>query len=139
MSLLETARDALKELPLSDIVRERLSLALDRLAEAESKIEVLQTENGSLKSQFERERLDHHQTREEVERLKQQLAEEVRFHRGVEFHRGKRTGGKWVAFCPICHAPAEGNVSFVTCPNPKCKWMVTIYPTPFSQVLEELQ
>lgn len=43
--------------------------------------------------------------------LKKQLAEsqaeEVRIYRGVEFRRGKRTGGKWMAFCPKCHMPAQ--------------------------------
>ena len=55
MSLIDTARDALKDLPVSDIVRERLSLALDRLLDAESKIEALQAEKGSLHGQLERE------------------------------------------------------------------------------------
>lgn len=105
MSLISTARDALKDLPVSDIVRERLSLALDRLAEAEAKIETLQSEKGSLQSQLERERLDHQQTRQELQRLKDEHAEEIRIHRTIEFRRGKRTGGKWMAFCPKCHLP----------------------------------
>ncbi|MBI2812921.1 MAG: hypothetical protein HYX71_01395 [Opitutae bacterium] len=39
MGLLETARDALKDLPVSDILRERLSLALDQATASEKKID----------------------------------------------------------------------------------------------------
>jgi hypothetical protein len=39
MSLIDTARDALKDLPISDIVRERLSLALDRAPLSAARIE----------------------------------------------------------------------------------------------------
>jgi hypothetical protein len=42
--------------------------------------------------------------------LKRQLdesqAEDVRIHSGIEFHRGKRTGGVWMPFCPQCKMPA---------------------------------
>jgi uncharacterized membrane protein len=51
---------------------------------------------------------------EENAALRRQLAElqseEIRIHRMIEFRRGKRTGGKWNAFCPKCHMPA-GQVS----------------------------
>ncbi len=122
MSIIDTARDALKNLPISDIVRERLSLALDRLAEAEAKIDTLQLQNGSLQAQIERERLDHKQTREELQRLKDEHAEEVRIHKGFEFRRGKRTGGVWMAFCPTCHLPADTTTGVVRCANTKCGW-----------------
>jgi hypothetical protein len=43
--------------------------------------------------------------------LKRQLAEsqaeDIRIHRGIEFRRGKRTGDKWLGFCPKCHMPAQ--------------------------------
>jgi predicted RNase H-like nuclease (RuvC/YqgF family) len=78
MGIVEVARDALKEIPLSEVLRERVSLALDRLAEAERKIETLQMENGGLKSQLERERVDNEQTKKELQRLKEQLREDIR-------------------------------------------------------------
>ena len=122
MSLLEVARDTLKDLPISDIVRERLSLALDRFADAEAKIEVLQAETGGLKAQLERERLDHKQTQQELQRLKDEHAEEIRVHGNVEFRRGKRTGGVWVAFCPVCHTLADLSTGGVCCADSKCGW-----------------
>ena len=106
MSLLDIARDTLKDLPVSDIVRERLSLALDRLAESESKIEALQSEKANFQAQLEIERLDHKKTCEELQRLKDECFEEVCIHHTIEFRRGKRTRGKWLPFCPKCHMPA---------------------------------
>jgi hypothetical protein len=105
MGLAEVARDALKEIPLSEVLRERVSLALDRLAEAERQIAVMQTEKGGLQAQLERERIDHEQTKKELQKLQELMREEVRFVRGVEFRKGSRTGDKWQPFCPKCHLP----------------------------------
>ena len=129
MSFIDTARDALKDLPISDIVRERLSFALDRLTDAEAKIDTLQTDKGGLHAQLERERLDHKQTRDELQRLKDELSEDIRIHGLVEFRRGKRTGSKWLAFCPKCHLPAADIISsgepLIYCSG-NCGWRV--YP-----------
>jgi hypothetical protein len=125
MSFIDTARDALKELPISDIVRERLSLALDRLAEAEAKIDSLHSEIGGLKVQLENERLDNQKTKEQLQRLLDEHSEEILVRNGIEFRRGKRTGGKWMAACPVCHLPADVTV-FPKCPNPKCGWQPTV-------------
>src|SRR6516162_3429615 len=103
MSMLEVARDAIKDLPISEVIRERLSLAFDRLEEAERQITSLQTQIGSLQAQLERERLDHEETKKELKRLQELLHEEVRIVRGVEFRRGSRTGNEWQPFCPKCH------------------------------------
>jgi hypothetical protein len=126
MSLVQVARDALKEIPFADVLRERVSLALDRLAEAEAKIETLQSENGGLKSELERERVNHEQTKQELQRLKDQLQEEIRFVHDVEYRRGIRTGGKWQPFCPKCHLPImmpEGFTNrFACCNDSACGW-----------------
>ena len=130
MSFIDTARDALKDLPISDIVRERLSFALDRLMDAEAKVDTLQTDKGSLQAQLERERLDHKQTRDELQRLKDENAEEIRIHSLVEFRRGKRTGGKWLAFCPKCGLPVTDFMEhgepliYCTAKYDDCGWRV---------------
>lgn len=128
MSLLDAARDALKQLPLSDILRERLSLALDQAAVAESKVAELQVALGkaeakieSVHAQLEDERVHHQQTKEELQRLRDEHAEEVRIHATIEFRRGKRTGGKWLPFCPRCHLPAS-TVRTVRCMVRDCSW-----------------
>jgi len=107
MGMLEVARDTLKDLPISDVIRERLSLALDRLAEAEAKIESLHTEIGGLKAQ-------------------ELLREEVRVVFDGEFRKGVRTGGQWLPFCPKCHLPlayaTEAN-RYAYCSDQKCGWV----------------
>jgi hypothetical protein len=64
---------------------------------------------------------------EENAELKRKLAEfqeeEVRFANSLEFRRGKRTGGKWVPFCPKCHVPTVYNAyenKYLMCTA--CKW-----------------
>jgi hypothetical protein len=59
VSLIETARDALKSIPMSDILRERLSLTIDQLAISEAKIEILQRENGKLASRLDQEQVQN--------------------------------------------------------------------------------
>src|SRR5436309_3546560 len=105
MGMLEVARDTLKELPISEVLRERLLFALDRLEETESKVSASQKEIGALQAQLERERLDHEQTKKELHALQEVLREEVRIVRGVEFRKSSRTGNDWQPFCPKCHLP----------------------------------
>jgi hypothetical protein len=44
--------------------------------------------------------------------------EEKRFHRGIEFRKGRRTGGKWQPFCPKCRLP----VNDVIAPTGISRW-----------------
>jgi regulator of replication initiation timing len=74
--------------------------------------------------------------------LKQKLEakeeEEIRIYEAVEFRRGKRTGSKWMAFCPVCHMPAKeaprGGTIF--CTN-TCDWTVDTYKS-MPQLIKEL-
>lgn len=138
MSLIDIARDTLKDLPISDVLRERFSLALDRLAEAEAKIEVLQSENAVLKSQLEIERVDHQKTQQELERFKKEHEEEARILHAIEFRRGKRTGNKWVAFCPKCHMPATLHFTRPLCSTGKCDWTGDIESSQISDIIARL-
>lgn len=138
MSLLDIARDTLKDLPVSDIVRERLSLAFDRLAEAETKIDTLQSQNGNFQAQLERERLDHKQTREELDRLKQEYSEEIRIHSAIEFRRGKRTGGQWMPFCPKCHMPAFATEDFSAGCSANCGWTSDVSEHELKHIITQL-
>lgn len=149
MGIIDVARDTIKNLPVSDVIRERLNLALDQLAEAEKQNGALKKAKGALEAQLDSERRDHDQTRQELQRIKAEHAEDVRIYESVEFRRGERTGGRWAAFCPNCHLPATefpaipamsapGIVSLpspltVQCPTNKCGWR--IYP---KQTLEQM-
>jgi hypothetical protein len=125
VSLIETARAALKTIPMSDILRERLSLAIDQLAISETKIDVLQRENGKLASRLDQEQLDHNQTKHELQALRDFHAEAIRFIHGIEFKKGIRTENKWLPFCPKCHLPiviTDTQDGHPYCSDPKCGW-----------------
>jgi hypothetical protein len=126
MSLIDVARDTLKEIPMADILRERLSLALDRLDDAERSIGVLQADLGSLRAQLEIERSARHASERELRLLKEEHAEETRILRGFEFRRSRRTEGKWLPFCPKCHMPIHEislEDGLVGVCSGRCGWM----------------
>jgi hypothetical protein len=64
------------------------------------------------------------QDKAELERkLTEAQSEDIRFHGGLEFRRSKKTGDKWMPYCPTCHIPALADpllVTQVTCS--KCQW-----------------
>ena len=140
MSLIDIARDTLKEIPMADILRERLSLALDQSAAFERQVGELQSKVGGLDAQLERERADHKQTREELRRLKEEHEEEIRVFSTTEFRRGKRTGGVWMAFCPKCHLPAGQRKSdhFVFC-SATCGWHGIWPGIPLASLISQME
>jgi hypothetical protein len=106
MSIFDSIEKLITEHGSAAILTQQLALAKDQFSHLERKVSDLQTQIGRLEAQLERERTDHKQAREELQRLKDEHTEEVRFHKTVEFRRGKRTGGQWMPFCPTCHHPA---------------------------------
>src|SRR4051812_6640720 len=141
MSIIDVARDALKEIPMADVLRERLSLALDQSADAERKVAALQGEKGALSGQLERERLDRQNVEKELQQLRELHAEEVRVVRATEFRRGVRTGGKWTAFCPRCHMPASVHdpQDLVACSDHDCRWVSQIHGFELGPTITSLQ
>ncbi|MDT8389429.1 MAG: hypothetical protein RRC34_02860 [Lentisphaeria bacterium] len=91
---------------------------LEKLAQAHERNELLLVELAALK------KLNSKQEHLLAEGGK----EAVRVLTGIEFRKGPRTGGAWLAFCPACHMPA---VTFESMSgNPKigcsgqCGWSV---------------
>jgi hypothetical protein len=80
--------------------------------------------------------------REENSDLKRKLeeatAEDVRIYHGVELRKGKRTSGKWAAFCPKCHMPAESSgVAAAQC-SVCCGWSANL-PNPLDYLMERFK
>ena len=87
MGVLDTARQILAEIPLSDVQRERLDFAFDRLAFAETQISTLQNqvstlqnqvsnlqaENERLQSQLQNVQLDRDEARKECQVLNDRI------------------------------------------------------------------
>jgi hypothetical protein len=127
------------------ILSQQLAFARDQFEVLERKVSDLQTQIGRFDAQLERERTEHKQAREDLQRLKDEHFEEVRIHRLIEFRRGKRTGGKWMAFCPKCHLPVGDGEGMSGCPmayctakHDDCGWSV-YPPMKVAQIILELE
>ena len=138
MNLIDVARDTLKEIPMADSLRERLSLALDQSAGLERQVAVMQMELGKLQALIEVVALDRDKAREELQRLKDEHAEEVILKRAVEFRRGTRTEGEWMAFCPKCHMPAMANEELDACCTARCGWQCDVSYHELFRILSRL-
>jgi len=126
MSLIDTARQALTEIPISDVLRERLSLALDEATALERKVSEFQGQVAELKAELKITKTHEKQTEEELQRLKKEHEEEIVVLHGLEFRRGKRTQNKWIPFCPKCHVAAvipHFDNRPVICQDQDCNWV----------------
>ena len=116
---------------MADILRERLSLALDQSAVLERQVGELQTKTGRLEAQLAIMRGDRDKVQRELHDLQETHQEEVRIEETIEFRRGLRTSGKWQPFCPKCHMPAFAGSSLTIC-SAQCGWAASY--TDFNRV-----
>ncbi len=140
MSIFDSIEKLITEHGSAAILSQQLAFARDQFDALERKVSELQIQIGRTEALLERERSDHKQEREELQRLEAEHAEEVRIHRSIEFRRGKRTAGRWLAFCPVCHMPAsnhEGSTE-VSCSNRACKWVIFLDDIPMSRAIGEV-
>lgn len=138
MSLFELARDTLKEIPMADIMRARLELALDQSALQEKEMSGVREENAELKAELKIARLEMEKRSADLQRLRDEHSEEIRIHHTIEFRRGKRTGGKWMPFCPKCHLPVSTMTGLFSCSDPKCGWKLLEPAKSLPALIEEL-
>src|ERR1041385_3333500 len=85
MSIFDSIEKLITEHGSAAILQQQLSVARDQFSELERKVSDLQTGIGRLEAQLEREHLDHQNARDELQRLKELHAEDIRVHRGIEF------------------------------------------------------
>jgi len=123
MGIIDGIEKLINEHGSSVILSQQLALAKEQFTALERRLGDLQSKLAKTEAQLEIERATHQKTGEELQRLKDEHAEEVRISGGVEFRRSRRTGGQWLAFCPRCHVPLQNHkgVTFVTCTE-KCGW-----------------
>ena len=107
MSFFDLAKDALKEIPMADIMRARLELAFDQSALQEKQMSTLRDENAELKAELKIAQRDVEKKSAEFEALKKEHEEEVVVLDAVKFRRGKRTLSRWMPFCPVCDLPLD--------------------------------
>jgi hypothetical protein len=120
-------------------LRERVSIAEGKLADANHKVETLQSENDGLETQLQREQIEHEETKAKLRKLEASHTEEIRFIHDVEFRKSARTGGKWHPFCPKCHLPIADTYEFAHCNDGECGWISHIHYPLVRQRIGELQ
>jgi len=74
---------------------------------------------------------------QKLEALKREHEEEHQVRDGILFKRGKRTGGKWMAFCPVCERPADTTI-LAKCPDTKCMWQAMKAQKDIDEVILQL-
>ena len=98
------------------------------------------------RDQFKQERDDYQRRYQESQEAHQKLArlheEDVQLHWTMELRRGKRTDGRWMAFCPKCHMPLVGqqnpkNGRYLGCCSAVCGWGPAILPKDVQLIIDE--
>lgn len=136
--LLDSIEKLINERGSSTIIGHQLALAKDESSNLERKVSDLEKQIGKLEAQLERAQTDQTKAKEDLQRLKDEHAEDIRIHSGMEFRRGKRTGGEWMLFCPTCHGPADFVSGLAMCSNPKCKWHLLLAKKDVDSVISNL-
>ena len=138
MNPLDAIEKLITEHGSAAILSQQLVFAKDQFTVLERQVGEFQAKIAKLEAQLEIEHSHHKETQQELQRLKDEYSEEVRVHSSMEFRRGKRTGNEWVAFCPVCHAPADLSTGIVMCANPKCKWHILFPASGLPEVIAKL-
>lgn len=96
--------DIIKGLPIAAVQEEKIATFEKKFAQLE---------------------IENLQLRAENECLKKAAEEEERVHEAITFKRGRRTGGKWAAFCSSCSKPARGDTlgaEYIVFCTARCGW-----------------
>ena len=95
------------------------------IAKTRSQIDLISREVAALEADFAGLKKAHAQIQQAYADLEKKQEEPIRFEHGIEFRCGPRTGGKWQAFCPACHAPASEDAEehrvYCSCSH-SCPW-----------------
>lgn len=120
----------------SAILRDRLGLVADQVRQMERQLVDLQRELAETTVELRREKEDHVETKNQLQKLKDEHTEEVIIHRTIEFRRGKRTRDEWAPFCPNCHTPVTGDKRLgVYCTI--CVWKSSVSKADLEHILSE--
>jgi hypothetical protein len=105
---------------------------IDELRQIQSLALTLQTHNADIVDRDIKLMQEIAAVKAENLKLKEDLAkanaEDIRIAGGAEFHRGLRTGGQWLPFCPKCKTPATtpGSDYYYGCSDSNCGWVSTL-------------
>jgi len=97
MSMFDSIEKLITEHGSAAILGQQLAFAKDQFADLERKVSDLQTQVGRLEAQLERERTDHKQTRDELQRLPGTRNPPAVTHESYEKLKRLAGGGRGVA------------------------------------------
>lgn len=125
LAVFDRAKKALSEIQISEVLRERLSFAIEQGTVTEKQIVQLRQDLSETKAELTMAKLEAQKRDQELEALREAMKEDVVIHRTVEFRRGRRTDFEWQAFCPKCHLPAMAIEAgyYLQCSDGDCKFV----------------
>lgn len=138
MNIFDTIEKLITEHGSAAILRERLDFAKQQFAQLEAEVVELRNARAEIAAFLRIEKEAHTKTRDNYDALVALHSEEIRIVDGIEFRRGKRTSGCWIAFCPACHVPADTSRVYVRCSVVNCGWTVLIPNADLKSVIQKL-
>lgn len=132
MNPVDLIEKAISEHGSAKILKTHLAFAKDQFVALERRASELEREIGNLQAKLQREQVERDKAQQEARRLQLEHEEQVSIHNAIEFRKGKRTGTKWLPFCPNCHMPAEPSVLIgknVAICSKRCGWHARIQKT----------
>lgn len=138
MGLFEGLEKLINERGSAAVMTQHLAFIKEKYEHLDKQSAELQIRLAKEQALLEREREDHAKTAAELTRVNAEHAEEVRIHTGIEFRRGKRTGGGWAPFCPRCHVPIDRKQGIAQCADIDCKWTTLVTDHEVARAIEAL-
>src|ERR1035437_2928434 len=135
---LSSVKPALAKLSVTAMLREQLALEKARSSHLEAEDKDLKAQLAVLQAKFDTEQANHNNTRNNLQELRGERAEEVAVWRTVESRQGKRTFGRWAAFCPKCHVPLSIGAFDVKC-SANCGFSCDVKPSELRGALKSLE
>jgi len=141
MNIFDGIEKLISEHGSAAILSQQLSFARDQFSALERQVSEFQAKTAKLEAQLEIEHANLIETKQKLQQLQDEHSEDIRIHKnsGVEFRRGKRTGGEWSPFCPSCHSPAAApNEGYQQrCQSKNCGMVLLIYPRDLPRISQE--
>lgn len=107
------------------LLREQLALSEAKVAKLETEKTEFTATMATLTAELKQTQTDLCREKRQHQQLKDEHKEEIKVWKTVEFRKGKRTFGRWEAFCPKCHLPLFVSPSWesnhVSC-SADCGW-----------------
>ena len=139
MSIFDTAKETLKEIQLSDVMRARLEFAFDQSATLEKQVSTISAEKAQLQAELKIAKEQVEENEAKLHSLEEKYSEVIRIHNGIEFRKGIRTNNNWVACCPKCSLPVDTKRQYMQCADQKCGWVTLVGTCEIRSLIKQIE